>query len=162
MQVTRSTKNQASKLNQSQKLTTRRSATKSSLQKQNTNYVYLLSFMRISKAFYVWAFIIEILHHPNQHHILGGSYMYVKCSDGRYFELPKVNIGDDAAEKFLDQVLAAATICRHHKANNIPMKRLTQEQWREYNNLTNCSICTKPFKSADKKSPRPRTFDRWI
>ena len=97
-----------------------------------------------------------------QHHILGGSYMYVKCSDGRYFEPPQVNIVDDAAEKFLDQVLAAATICRHHKANNIPMKRLTQKQWREYNNLTNCSICTKPFKSADKKSPRPRTFDRWM
>ena len=31
------------------------------------------------------------------------------------------------------------------------MKRLTQEQWREYNNATNCSICIKPFKSADKK-----------
>ena len=31
------------------------------------------------------------------------------------------------------------------------MKRLTQEQWREYNNATNCSICTKSFKSADKK-----------
>ena len=31
------------------------------------------------------------------------------------------------------------------------MKRLTQEQWREYNNATNCSICTKPLMSADKK-----------
>ena len=31
------------------------------------------------------------------------------------------------------------------------MKWLTQELWREYNNTTNCSICAKPFKSADKK-----------
>ena len=31
------------------------------------------------------------------------------------------------------------------------MKRLTQEQWKEYNNAIKCSICTKPFKSADKK-----------
>ena len=31
------------------------------------------------------------------------------------------------------------------------MKRLTQVQWREYNNATNCSICIKPFMSADKK-----------
>ena len=37
----------------SQKLTTRRSATKSSLQKPNTNYVYLLSSMQISKVFYI-------------------------------------------------------------------------------------------------------------
>ena len=75
----------------------------------------------------------------------------MNCSDGRYFEPPQVNIGDDASEKFLDQVLAAATICRQHLANKIPMKRLTQEQWREYSNTTNYSICAKTFKSADKK-----------
>ena len=81
----------------------------------------------------------------------GGSCIYVKWSDGWYFEAPQVNIGDDALEKFLDQVLAAATICRQHLANKIPMKRLTQEQWGENKNATNCLICTKPFKSADKK-----------
>ena len=75
----------------------------------------------------------------------------MKCSDGQYFQAPKVNIGDDAAEKFLDQVLAAATICRQRLANKIPMKGLTQKQWREYNNATNCSICAEPFKSADEK-----------
>ena len=62
-----------------------------------------------------------------------------------------MNITNDATEKFLEQVLATATICRQHLANKIPMKRLTQEQWREYNNATNCLICTKPFMSADKK-----------
>ena len=36
-----------------QKLTTRRGVIKSSSQKQNTNWVYLLSSTRISKAFYV-------------------------------------------------------------------------------------------------------------
>ena len=60
-------------------------------------------------------------------------------------------MGDDAAETFLDHVLAAATICRQHQANKIPMKQLTQEQWKEYNNATNCWICNKIFKSADKK-----------
>ena len=69
-----------------------------------------------------------------------------------------MNIGDDATEKFLDQVLAAANICRQHLANKIPIKWLTQKQWREYNNATNCLICTKSFiylltciMSADKK-----------
>ena len=71
----------------------------------------------------------------------------MKSSDRQYFQPPQVNIGDDAAETFLKQVLAVATICRQHLANNIPMKRLTQEQWRECSNTTttNCLICTKPF-----------------
>ena len=64
-----------------------------------------------------------------QHHIPCRSCNYVKCSDERYFEPLQVNIGDDATEKFLDQALAAATICRQHLANNIPMKQLTEEQW---------------------------------
>ena len=86
-----------------------------------------------------------------QQHVLCGSCIYVKCSDERYFEVHQVNIEDDATKKFLDQVLAAATICRQYLANKIHIKQLTQQQWRECNNTTNCSICTKPFKSADKK-----------
>ena len=75
----------------------------------------------------------------------------MKCSDGQYFEPPQVNIGDDATEKILDQVLAAAIICWQHLVNKIPMNRLTQEQRREHNNATNCLICAKSFKSADKE-----------
>ena len=86
-----------------------------------------------------------------QQHVPRGGCIYVKCSDGRYFEVSQVNIGNDATEKFLDQVLAAATICRQYLTNKILMKWLTQEQWREYNNVTSCSICTKPFMSEDKK-----------
>ena len=52
-----------------------------------------------------------------KHHVPCGSYIYVKCGDGRYFERAQVNIGDDAAEKFLGQALAAATICRQHLTN---------------------------------------------
>ena len=66
-----------------------------------------------------------------QQHVPCGSCIYVKCSDGQYLEALQVNLGDDAAEKFLDQVLAAAAVCRQHLANKIPMKRRTQEQWRE-------------------------------
>ena len=66
-----------------------------------------------------------------QQHGPCGSCIYVKCSDGQYFEALQVNLGDDAAEKFLDQVLAAAAVCRQHLANKISMKRRTQEQWRE-------------------------------
>ena len=62
---------------------------------------------------------------------------------------PQVNMDDDANETFLDQVLPAATILRQHLTNKIPIKRLTLEQWREYNNDTNYLICNKPFKSVD-------------
>ena len=86
-----------------------------------------------------------------QHHIPCGRCIYMKCSDGQYFEPSQVNIRDEAAEKLLDKVLAAATICKQHLTSKIPMKQLTQEQWSEYNNATNCSICAKLFKLADKK-----------
>ena len=62
-----------------------------------------------------------------QHYIPCGSFFCVKCSDGRYIEPPQVNMGDDAAENFFDQILVTATICRQHLVNNIHMKRLTQE-----------------------------------
>ena len=58
---------------------------------------------------------------------------------------------DETGEKFLDQVLATATIFKQHMTNKILIEWLTQEQWREYNNATNCLICVKPFKSADKR-----------
>ena len=86
-----------------------------------------------------------------QHPIPCWSCIFVKCSDGWYFEPPQVNKGNDAAEKFLDQALAAATICRQHLTNKISIKWPTQEQWREYNNVTNCLIYTKIFRSTDKK-----------
>ena len=37
--------------------------------------------------------------------------IYMKCSDGQYFESPQLNKGV-TTEKFLEQVLAAASICR--------------------------------------------------
>ena len=86
-----------------------------------------------------------------EHHLPRGSYVYVKCSDGQYFEPPQLNIGDDAAERFLDQVSVASTICRQNLTKKISMKQLAQEQRRDYNNATNYSICTKPFRPTDKK-----------
>ena len=41
--------------------------------------------------------------------------------------------------------------CRSNHLEKTLMKRLTKEQWKEYNNTTNCFICTKLFKLADGK-----------
>ena len=62
-----------------------------------------------------------------QHCIPSGNCIYVKCSDEPYFEPLQVHMGDDAAEKFLEQVLATATIGKQHLVNKIAMKRLTRE-----------------------------------
>ena len=86
-----------------------------------------------------------------QHQVPCRNCIYVKCNDGQNFEPPQVNIEDDVTEKFLEQVFVPATICRQNLVNNITRKWLTQEQWREYNKATNCSICPEPFKSTDKK-----------
>ena len=81
-----------------------------SLQKPHTNYIYLLPSTRISKVFYVNKSRVSYRHqNPSPLYL---SRIYMKCSDGQYFEPPQVNIGDEAAETFLDKVLAAATICR--------------------------------------------------
>ena len=58
---------------------------------------------------------------------------------------PQINMRDDAAEKILDQVLDATTICSQHLAKKVLMK------WLTLNNAKKHSIRTKPFKSADKK-----------
>ena len=76
----------------------------------------------------------------------------MKWSGGRYFEPPQVNVGDDAIEKFLDLVLVAATICRQHLANKIPMKQLNQEEWREYDNTKNSQSAPKHSSQQIKKS----------
>ena len=98
----------------------------------------------------MWTIVTKILSHPIPASHTIGICIYIKCSDGQYFEPHQVNIGDDATKKFLQQILAMTTICRQHLPKNIPLKQLTQEQWGEYNNATNCFICTKPFKSPDK------------
>ena len=54
----------------------------------------------------------NITYHPE---------IYVKCTDKQYFEPRQVNMEDDNAETFQDKVLATATICRQHQANEIPM-----------------------------------------
>ena len=78
------------------------------------------------------------------------------------FEPSQVNIGDKTAENFFDQFLATETICRQHLTNKIPIKWLTQQQWRECNHTTNCSTCVKLFKSTDKKRLWPPSFGKWI
>ena len=61
------------------------------------------------------------------YHVKCGSCIYVKNNDGWYFQPPQVNMRDGAVKKFLDQVLATATIWRQHMAKKIPMKWLTLE-----------------------------------
>ena len=80
-----------------------------------------------------------------QKHVPCGSCLYVVSSDGKYFQPPEVNHGPDAAEKFLDQVMATSTKIRQYLKRKIPMERLTPEQWNEFNHASECHICGKGF-----------------
>jgi len=86
----------------------------------------------------------------HQHHVPCGSCIYVKSSDNRFFQTPIVNFGEDAVEKFLDQVLATASECRQYLENVIPMEQLTQEQLHEFDTATHCFLCNKEFKQGEK------------
>ena len=81
-----------------------------------------------------------------QKHVPCGSCLYVVSSDQRFYQPPEVNFGCNAAEKFLDQVMAAAAKIRQTLEKKIPMIPLTREQWRHYHTASTCHICGKTFK----------------
>ena len=98
----------------------------------------------------MWAIVIKILHYP----ILASCAMWeLHLREIQWWTILWTTPSEYRRwqdEKLLDQVLAAATICRQPPTNKISMKRLTQKQWK-YDNATNCLICAKPFKLLDKK-----------
>ena len=111
-----------------QKLTSRRRMTKSSFKNRITTtqlviYANFKSILYQQDSCQPWSSNFFTIQY--QHHVPCRSCIYVKCSDGWYFEAPEVNIGDDSAKMFLEQLLPAATFCRQHLPNKIPMKRLT-------------------------------------
>ena len=73
------------------------------------------------------------------------------CSDKRFYRAPEVYHGADSAEKFLDHVLNEAAELRALLKKKMLMKKLTREQWREYNTTHTCHICKKNIKSDEKK-----------
>jgi len=51
----------------------------------------------------------------------------------------------------LDSVIEEGKMIRNYLANKIPMKELTQQQWRTYNESNTCYICEKEIKAEDIK-----------
>ena len=86
-----------------------------------------------------------------QTHEACGYGLYTVCSDKRFYRAPEVYHGADSAEKFLDHVLNEAAELRALLKKKMLMKKLTREQWREYNTTHTCHICKKNIKSDEKK-----------
>ena len=106
----------------------------------------------------MWAIVIKILHHPMP---TSHTMWQLHLREMQWWTILWTTQSEYSGWycwKVLDQVLAAATIKpgqynSPETAGPRTMEWLQQclEQWRDYNNAMNCSICTKPIKSADKK-----------
>ena len=78
---------------------------------------------------------------------LCGSCLYIVPSDGRFFQPLQVIHGPNAAELFLDQVMATSVTIRQYLKKIIPMGKLTQKQQSEFHGANDCHICWKMFTS---------------
>ena len=99
----------------------------------------------------MWAIVIKILHHPIPvSHILCELHLREMQWWAILWTTPSKYRGWHCWKVF-GPGLSHSNHLQKNLTKKISMKRLTQEQWWEYKNTIKCSICTKPFKSADKK-----------
>ena len=74
-----------------------------------------------------------------------GSCLYIVPSDGRFFQPLQVIHGPNAAELFLDQVMATSVTISQYLKKIIPIGKLTQQQRSEFHGADDCHICWKRF-----------------
>ena len=72
----------------------------------------------------MWAIVIKTFHHPIPISCFMWKLHPRELLWWQYFEPPQMNLGDDADEKILEQVLVTATISRQHLTNKMPMKQI--------------------------------------
>ena len=70
-----------------------------------------------------------------------GSCLYIVPSDGRFFQPLQVIHGPNAAELFLDQVMATSVTISQYLKKIIPIGKLTQQQRSEFHGADDCHIC---------------------
>ena len=86
-----------------------------------------------------------------QTHEACGFGMYTVSTDKRFYSKPKIEFGENSAESFLDAVLCEANRIRKFLSYKVPMKRLTTQQWNDYQSASTCHICGKDITNEQKK-----------
>ena len=76
--------------------------------------------------------------------------MYTKFAYGKVENPLKLYRGENCVEVFCDYVENEVKRL-YHMFSEKPMKRLTHEEWGEFNGATKCHICFKVFQEDDIK-----------
>ena len=83
-------------------------------------------------------------------HTPPGWCFYSKFAYGKVTNALKEYRGKDCVSKFCEHMIAEAH-CLHESFPEKPMEPLTKAQLKEYNHVTKCHICFKPFKEDNRK-----------
>ena len=73
------------------------------------------------------------------------SYSYVKIRYDGVAEPQKIFVGENAAQKFVIEIIKEANKIRKEYNNPKEMIPLTSQEQKAYNNATNCWVCNKPI-----------------
>ena len=87
-------------------------------------------------------------------HISSGWCVYSKFAHRDVKEPLRLDRGKDCIEKFCDYIKEEAHRL-YHMFPEKPMDPLTNRQWKQYNRVSKCHICYKPFNFKDPKVRDP-------
>ena len=82
-------------------------------------------------------------------HVPSGFCTYSTCAYREVKDLLKLYWGRDCMKVFCDHLKEEAKRL-YHMFPEMPMKRLTQEEWRKYKGVTKCHICFNDLEEDDK------------
>ena len=84
----------------------------------------------------------------------------ILCSNiGKYNQLTVVKIGENALTVFLDVLIEWETTIVEELRTNRPMKRMSAQKRKEYQNATKCYICHHAFEEDDPKGAKVCDYD---
>ena len=86
----------------------------------------------------------------NRSYKVGRTNFYSKFAYGKVTNVLKEYSGKDCVSKFCEHIIAEAR-CLYESFPEKPMEPLTKAQLKEYNHVTKCHICFKPFKEDNRK-----------
>ncbi|XP_076671463.1 uncharacterized protein LOC143370346 [Andrena cerasifolii] len=76
---------------------------------------------------------------------------YMHCSYDGSLSAYRYYRDVDCVSWFVKELKNFADFAKQILANNVPMEKLTKDQWRAFHSAKHCHICEKPFKADDKR-----------
>ena len=89
--------------------------------------------------------------HKYQTHKACSYGMHTVSSDKRFYSKPKIHFGEDTAERFLDVIMCEANRIRKYLKHKVQMRRLSSQEWHDYQNAAKCYICNKDITNEQTK-----------